>query len=222
MRRISRPLPESVSIDSFRLFSPAPWLRNASARAIRSLSERPRRSSRQITGVSSARRCASASRRPGRSAERLIGIFKNSLAPSRLKRITLEIERPVVRRDASVTDEHRSISGKRRQRYHDFQTEFADAQSHVFARIRARSRTCPENERLSDCLQVPRALAADAVIRRQSEPLAKSVSIMAPSFAIDPSGNRGSLRAERSMIASRNIWIKFRARCIREDRFFPE
>ena len=55
--------------------------------------------------------------------------------------------------------------GKRHQPYHDFQTEFADAQSHDFARIRARSCACSENERLSDCLRVPNAPAADKVIR---------------------------------------------------------
>ena len=37
MWKMSRPLPESVSIASLRLFSPTPWMRNASARAIRSL-----------------------------------------------------------------------------------------------------------------------------------------------------------------------------------------
>ena len=56
-------------------------------------------------------------------------------------------------------------AGKRRQPYHDFQTEFPDAQSHDFARNRARSCSCPENERLSDCLRVPNPPAADKVIR---------------------------------------------------------
>ena len=34
------------------------------------------------------------------------GVFENSLAPGRLERITLQIERLVVRRDAGVADEH--------------------------------------------------------------------------------------------------------------------
>ena len=49
---------ESVSIASFRLFRPTPWMRNASAREIRFLSARPGRSRRRTTSVPSARRIA--------------------------------------------------------------------------------------------------------------------------------------------------------------------
>ena len=69
MWKISHPLPDSVSIGSFRLYSPTLWLRNALARAMSSLNERLSRSSRQTTNVSPVRRYASASRRPGRTAK---------------------------------------------------------------------------------------------------------------------------------------------------------
>ena len=70
-RRCGRPVgpsAESESIASFRLFRPTPLLRSSSARAMRSLSDRPNRSSRQTTSVSPARRCESACCRFGRSA----------------------------------------------------------------------------------------------------------------------------------------------------------
>ena len=68
MWNTSWPALDSVSIASLRLRRPTPCVRKDSACAMRSLSDRPSRSSRHTTSVSPARSWASASRRAGRSA----------------------------------------------------------------------------------------------------------------------------------------------------------
>ena len=106
MWKISRPLLESVSMASWRLLSPTPRVRSSSARAMRSLSDRPRRSRRQTTRVSPVRRCESARcevRSLGGAAR---GVFEDLLAASLSERVALEVEGLVVGGDAGVADQH--------------------------------------------------------------------------------------------------------------------
>ena len=102
-----------------------PRVRSDSARSIRSLSERPRRSSRQTTSVSPARKRSRASRRAGRSRASMTVSSKMRSQPS--AGVSLQGERVVLNRNAGATHrQHASrSSGKRIQPYDDFRTGFS-------------------------------------------------------------------------------------------------
>ena len=110
MWKMSRPLLESVSMASWRLRRPMPRVRSSSARVMRSLSDRPRRSRRQTTRVSAGakvRECPLQVRSLGGAAR---GVFEDLLAASLSERVALEVEGLVVGGDAGVADQHCFVS----------------------------------------------------------------------------------------------------------------